>query len=65
MMVRPNIHWYPRLILGAETCFRLSRDIADNCRMLGPIGHAYDVLVRFFSYWVYTDLNHHDTLGYE
>jgi hypothetical protein len=28
-------------------------------------GHAYDVLVRFFSYRVYIDSNRHDTIGYE
>jgi hypothetical protein len=29
------------------------------------MGHAYDVLVRFFLCRVYIDSNHRDTLGYE
>jgi hypothetical protein len=52
-------------ILRAETQFWPSRDFAEGCRTLDPRGHAYEVLVRFFPYRMYTDSNHRDTLGYE
>jgi hypothetical protein len=52
-------------IPGARVQFQLSRDFVDGCRTRDPRGQAYDVLVRFFSYMVYTDSNHRDTLEYE
>jgi hypothetical protein len=52
-------------ILGAGAQFWPSRDFVDGCRTWDPWDHVYDVLVRFYPYRVYTDLNRHDTLEYE
>jgi hypothetical protein len=52
-------------VLGVGVWFQLSREFADVYRTWDSRGHTYDVLVRFFPYSVYTDLNHHDTPRYE
>jgi hypothetical protein len=65
MMARPGITGSQDFISGAGVQFWLSRDITDGCHMWDRRGHAYNVLVRFFSYKVYTNSNYLDTLRYE
>jgi hypothetical protein len=52
-------------ISGGEAQFWLSRDFIDGYHTWDPEGHAYNMLIRFFPCWVYTDSNHRDTLEYE
>jgi hypothetical protein len=49
----------------ADTRFWPSINFVDGCFTWDPWARTYDVLIRFFPYRVYTDLNCYDTLGYE
>jgi hypothetical protein len=52
-------------IMGVEERFRPCRDFVTCCCTWGPRDRMYDVLVRFFPYNMYIDLNRRHILRFE